>query len=139
MMILFKDFTIRLCSKDLLTSIVHPWTKSPFRVEVCSSGEELLKKYQTIKACDYDCSFFIIVDYSMGKDNLDGVETVLALRKNGYKGTIVMRTSDKKEDLILKHPEFDRYLQTNVISYLLDKSDHTGTREVLQYLIRSTK
>jgi len=60
----------------------------------------------------------------MGDKKLNGVETALELRKHGHSGPIVLRTSDKKEDLHQEHKNFNNLLETKAIECCLDKSDH---------------
>lgn len=110
--------------------------KEDFRIEICRSGEELLEKYQKINSCTCDSTMLIITDFNMGNDKLNGIETVLALRKRDYKGLIALRTSETEEDLCAWHPEFASLLENDVINCFLDKADYKKTREATESLLR---
>ncbi len=77
----------------------------------------------------------VIVDYQMGKKKLNGVETSLVVRKDGYKGHLLLRTSETKDSLKENHKGFEQLLQKNVINFLVSKSDVTFGDKFIQRLV----
>jgi len=110
--------------------------KKDFRFLILSSGEELIEQYELLKECDCKNPLLIIVDYNMGQKVLDGVETLQKLRKAGYKGKTILRTSDSKIDVHQEHPELDELLHTKIIDYLLNKENHAQAKEAIRILLK---
>ena len=103
-----------------------------FRVKMFSSGEDLLERLRAFGPCQCGKLALVILDYSMGIDKLDGVQTAFALRRLGYKGRIILRTSEAKEHISLKYPKFEEIMREKVIDILLDKSKHDETKKIIQ-------
>jgi len=112
--------------------------KENLKVEVCRSGEELLDKYNQYKACVCGRQVMVITDYYMGEKNLNGVETTLALRMAGFKGPVVLRTSESKEALCRKHVYLSDMLKMKTIDQLINKNSVRKTKEVLENLMKAT-
>jgi len=99
-------------------------------VELFSSGEELIKRFSSMKLCACNKLRVIITDYQMGDNKLNGAETAKKLREMGYKGPLLMRTSEKLDELAEFHP----YLPT-IVNCLIEKSDiKQGKETILKYL-----
>jgi len=112
--------------------------KENLKVEVCRSGEELLERYKKYKDCVCGKQVLVITDYYMGDKNLNGVETTLALRMAGYKGPVVLRSSESKEVLCRKHVYLKDMLKMKTIDCFLNKNSVRKTKEVLENLMKAT-
>jgi len=111
--------------------------KEDLKVLIFSSGEELLDYYSQLKNCSCGSLLLIITDYHMGTQNLNGIETILALKKLDYKGPAVLRTGEKKEDLRLLCQDLDLLLKDKTIENVLDKSNHLETKTVIYNLLKA--
>lgn len=109
--------------------------KKDFRFTMSTSGEDLLEEFKKIQACKCGFLSLIIVDYDMGRGKMTGVETILTLRKLGYKGMLILRTSETYEFLREKHPYLDDIIENKTINYLLGKNDHMETKGTIQTLL----
>ncbi len=109
--------------------------REDFRFTMSTSGEDLLEEYKKIQACGCRFLSLIIVDYNMGQGKMSGVETILALRKLGYKGLLILRTSETYEYLRERHPNLDEIIENKTINYLLGKNDHVETKGCIQTLL----
>jgi len=107
-------------------------SKSDFQFKMFASGEDLLEKYQKLNFTEGNCPLLIITDYDMGENKLNGVETALLLRRQGYEGAIIIRTSEKRQDLEKTHSDLESLLSTKKINCLLDKNYNTKTKEVIK-------
>jgi len=110
--------------------------KKDFRFSLSVAGEELLEEYQETKSCRCKAPLLVIVDYNMGPGKMNGIETILALRKEGYKGLIILRTSETFEFLIENHPNLNDLLEAKVLNFLLGKNDHRETKNKIQSLLQ---
>ena len=106
--------------------------KKDFQHTFFACGEELLTGYQKL----LEGPMFIITDYQMGAKKMNGVDTILALRKLGYKGAIILRTSEKQSELKENHPELEKLLESQQISFLVDKSNHLKMKEIVHMLLK---
>jgi len=106
--------------------------KKDFQHTVFACGEDLLTRYQKL----VEGPLFIITDYQMGAKKMNGVDTILALRKLGYKGAIILRTSEKQSELKENHPELEELLESQQISFLVDKSNHLKMKEIVHMLLK---
>ncbi len=110
--------------------------KEGFRFEIYTSGEELIQRYQSIKGCGCGKPVLIITDYEMGQKRLNGVETIVQLRKRGYDGALVLRTSEDKEQLMKKHANFEDMLESEFINSYLNKQSFKEAKETIQHLVK---
>lgn len=108
-----------------------------FRLLTCNSGEDLIKNYKAHKACGCGSVVLIVSDYSMGKNKFNGVETISKLRDLGYRGSLVLRTSETQQYLLDNHHNLEWLIKTGTITCLLDKTDHKKTKETLRGLIQN--
>jgi len=113
----YRNFFERIISLDQIGE-----SKNNLKMESFLSGEELLLKYQKLKACKCNKLSFVITDYSMGEKNMNGVETVLAVRDAGFEGAVVLRTSETRHDLIRDHSNFEELLRTGSITSYVEKA-----------------
>ena len=100
-------------------------------VRVIKSGEDLLGKYCKQKMCNCKAPKLVITDYDMGESKLNGIETAIKLRKVGYDGPIILRTSETRDKLKKNHPYLSPLLQEKVIDYVLSKNSHQQITEVI--------
>mgnify|MGYP003578495853 CR=1 FL=1 len=103
-----------------------------------SSGEELVTYFSEICSCPCGTLTMIITDYSMGIGKMNGVETLLAIREKGFKGPIILRTSEDREALNKLHGNFENLLETKEIECLLNKQNHLETKSTIYELLRNT-
>lgn len=107
-----------------------------FTFLICRSGEELIENYLRSKACGCGSNALIITDFNMGRDKLNGIETASTLRKHGYKGPIVLRTSEEigcfRKEIFGSSMKL---METKIIDYFLEKSNHIKTKNILQELL----
>ena len=104
--------------------------------ELFPSGEELIQRWQRVKACGCGKTALIISDYSMQRNKMNGVETILALREKGYEGPVILRTSEDQDFLLRNHPEFLDLLNSGVISRYVKKQSFKEAKEVIPKLIK---
>lgn len=112
--------------------------KKDFRLKMFSSGEELVTYFSEICSCTCGTLTMIITDYSMGIGKMNGVETLLAIREKGFKGPIILRTSEDREALNKLHGNFENLLETKEIECLLNKQNHLETKSTIYELLRNT-
>lgn len=112
--------------------------KKDLKIQVFTSGEDLLKKYNKLSRCTCGGQALIITDYNMGEENLNGIDIALNLRRNGYKGVIALRTSEEREFLRKTHKDLDDLLSQKVIDCFLEKDSHAKTRETVQKILRAS-
>jgi len=110
--------------------------KDEFRIDLSYSGEELVEKFQALKGNGLEDSVLVIIDYNMGEDKLNGVNTAVKLREHGYSGHLVLRTSETKEYLIEQHEDFEQLLEEKKIDIFLEKNDLKGVKEIVQTYLR---
>jgi hypothetical protein len=113
------------------TKKIHK-SKRDFKLSLHLSGEDLLTKYQELKACKCSNPVLVISDYSMGSKHMNGVSTAAKLRKAGYQGPLLLRSSETKENLTKEHSDFDKLLKEGILDNFLDKSDFAGLKEFVQ-------
>jgi len=100
--------------------------------DTCFSGEELLEKLNKAQKCGCETTRLVIIDYQMGEKKLNGVETCIQVRENGYKGHILLRTSESKDSLKTIHKDFEQLFKENIINVLVDKSDASFGESFIQ-------
>ena len=112
--------------------------KRNFRFEVVPSGESLLKRYHKLASCNCNIAsqLLIISDFNMGQNNMNGIETVLKLRKDGFDGNIILRTSETKEELRAKYKDFDTLIEKNIINFYIMKDDHNLIKNKIHGLLK---
>jgi len=118
-----------------LKSEESPMDSQNLSMHICFSGEELIEKMDKGSKCGCDVTKIVIVDYQMGEKKLNGVETSVKVRKDGYKGHLLLRTSETKDSLKKNHQDFDILLKEKVINVLVDKSDMTFGERFIQRLV----
>jgi len=111
-------------------------TKESLRFELFENGEDLLKRFEQIQQCDCGKTVLILSDHNMGLKNLNGIEVIQILRKNGFSGSAVLRTSEEEKDLAQQYREFSEMLEQSVITSYINKQNIKGTKEVIQKLIK---
>jgi len=97
-----------------------------------------LERYSRVCQCLGTCSGvkLIIVDYQMGQDKLNGVEVCKILRERGYKGRLILRTSESKEYLEKKHEDFGVMIRDGTIDALVSKEFiEEGKKTIFEYLL----
>ena len=115
------------------------FTKHAFRFEMFFCGEQLLETLERTQHCGCDRPALIIVDYNMGSDKLNGVQTALKIRESGYKGPIVLRTSETQEYLRTRHMNFEQILKDGRINKLMDKDNISESKEAIQKYLTQKK
>jgi len=110
-----------------------------FRFELFTSGEALLQRFQEINACGCGKTMLAITDYNMGEKRLNGVQTVRLLRKACFTGSVVLRTSEEREDLSRIHPELNQMLNSEMISSYVEKSNFRKSKDVIQELVKKLR
>jgi len=118
-------------SKDLSPEMEH------LRLQLCYSGEELLECLNEIQKCGCNTVMLVIIDYYMGKENLNGIETSIAVRKIGYDGFLLLRTSETQESLKGLHENIDDLFTQKTISALVVKSDINKGKEIIQNALKT--
>jgi len=113
--------------------------KEGFRFEIYTSGEDLIHRYQGIQNCGCGKLALIITDYEMGYKRLNGVETIIQLRRRGYSGSVVLRTSEEKEQLMKNHDNFGEMLESEFINSYIMKQSFKEAKETIQSLIKSSR
>lgn len=117
---------------------ILPQTRN-FRFEIYTSGEALLQRFREISSCGCGKTMLAITDYHMGENKLNGVQTVKLLRKAGFTGSMVLRTSEDPEYLCKKHPELMGMLETEVIDSYIEKCNLKQAKDVIQVLVKKMK
>jgi len=112
--------------------------KTEFRYKIFTSGEDLLKNYQKIKKCGCNTLTLVISDFNMGEKNLNGVETAVKLRENGFSGHIALRTSEEKDYLSRQHNNLNEMLRLKEIDCILDKTSHVNTKKAVEGFLKAT-
>jgi len=107
-------------------------TREDLRIELCQSGEELIEKCEKIINCECENLAIVITDYNMGVDKLNGVETAIGVRKVGYSGSIILRTSETREYLKEKHQDFDELLLAETVDAYVEKEDFIKVKEIVK-------
>jgi len=111
--------------------------KEDFTLEVYECGEDLLKSYDLLSKCPcHKGCLFVILDFNMGETKMNGLETALKLRERGYEKKIVLRTSDSEEVLRKKFENWDEIIKKETITCVLEKSNHSETKEVIHDLLK---
>jgi len=110
--------------------------KKDFRFEAQKSGEELIDRYKKIISCCGQKPLLIVTDYNMGLHKLNGIETCLKIRKCGYKGPLILRTSETQEVLGKLQPDFKEMLKNKTINFFIEKSSHAKTKEILRSILK---
>jgi len=111
--------------------------KKDFRLKMFSSGEDMVSHFSEISSCACGTLTMIITDYSMGIGKMNGVETLQAIREKGFKGPIILRTSEGREALNKLHVNFEEMLENKEIECLLDKKNHLETKSTIYELLRT--
>jgi len=92
-------------------------------LHTCFSGEELIEKLNIMIKCGCSTTKLVIIDYHMGEKKLNGVETAEQVRKDGYKGLLLLRTGETEASLKENHDDFEKLLQEKTIDALVHKAD----------------
>ncbi len=112
--------------------------KENFAMEVFECGEDLLKSFDLLSNCPcHRGCLFVILDFNMGETKMNGLETALKLREKGYEKKIVLRTSESEEDLRKKFVDWDEIIKEETITRVLEKSNHSETKEVIHDLLKT--
>jgi len=111
--------------------------KQKWSVDFSFCGEQLLEKYVERSECECRQLKLIIVDYQMGEGKLNGIEVCGKLRRMGYKGPLVLRTSESEEFLREKHPEMEG--EEGVITMLVSKNDAEGGKKIIDEFLSGRK
>jgi len=127
----YQNFFERIIGLDQIGE-----SKNNLKMESFLSGEELLLKYQKLKACKCSKLSLVISDYSMGENKLNGVETVLAVRDAGFQGAVVLRTSETRHDLIKDHSNFEELIRTGSITSYVEKAFVMNLKTVIYNCIK---
>jgi len=114
-------------------------TNENFRFELFPTGETLLARFDKIKSCKCGRTVLVITDYNMGLKKLNGVQTVSALRKAGFAGSIILRTSEEKEDLYKAHPNLSEMLMSETISCFVEKNNLKKAKDAIQNLVKKMR
>jgi len=101
-------------------------------LRTCFSGEELLVKLNKVQECGCEGTRLVIIDYQMGEKKLNGVDTCIKVRKGGYKGPVLLRTSETRDSLKKIHQDFEQLLEGNIINALINKSDTSFGENIIQ-------
>jgi len=107
------------------------------RLQLCYSGEELLRCLGEVQKCGCNTVMLVIIDYYMGKENLNGIETSIAVRKIGYEGFVLLRTSETQESLKEIHENIDELFSQKTISAFVIKSDLRKGKEIIQKVLNT--
>jgi len=134
----FQEFYYQMLFDKSLDYEKLSLDKTDFRYQIFTSGEDLLKKYQKIKKCGCDTLTLVISDYSMGEKKLNGVETALQLRQNGFSGNIALRTSEERDYLCRNHQNLNEMLRLKEIDCILDKTSHVNTKKAVEGFLKAT-
>lgn len=133
----FQKFYYQALFASSLDFDLLPLNKEDMKIHVCSSGEELISQYKKQKQCKCGGKMLVITDYDMGSKNLNGIETIICLRKEGYNGSIILRTSEKKEVLRKVHGIFfDDMMNSKMIDCFLNKEHNRETKEMIQNYLK---
>jgi hypothetical protein len=108
-----------------------------FKIQYFISGDELLSKYLELKSCKCSKLSVVITDYSMGVNVMSGVETAVALRKAGFNETLILRTSEIKQDLIQANPNFNELLSNGIINSYSLKCCFISLKEKVNSCLRN--
>ena len=101
-----------------------------FKATMCSSGEELLLKLRSMQDCGCKKLRIIITDYQMGAKKLNGAQTAQKVRETGYKGPVVLRTGENKDELLQINKDLEK-----IVDSIVEKSDFKkGKTIITQYL-----
>jgi len=132
----FQKFYYQALFARSLDFDLLPLNREEMKIYICSSGEELISQYQKQKNCKCGGKMLVITDYDMGSKNLNGIETIICLRKEGYHGSIILRTSEKKEVLRKLHENFGDMLDSKMIDCFLNKEHSRDTKEMIQNYLK---
>jgi len=96
----------------------------------------LLEKLNKVVECGCGATKLVVIDYQMGEKKMNGVETSVKVRKDGFKGYVLLRTSESEENLKKNHEDFGQLLKENVINVLVNKNDASFGKKFIYKLAR---
>jgi len=132
----FQEFYYTTLFSKSIDFDALPIEKRNFRVKVVKSGEELLEEYNEMRfCCNCHSLAMVITDYDMGRYKKTGVATALELRRLGYRGPLMLRTSETREYLIEHHPNFEEMIERRTIDYYIEKSAHIKMKQVFEKVL----
>jgi len=106
-----------------------------FKLEVCSSGEDLVERVSVMLKCGCKKLLAIITDYSMGEKRLTGYKTAEKLRQAGWQKPILLRTSESKSELAQLHPDLDK-----IIDCIIEKGNKgPGCKDIVMKYLKESK
>lgn len=125
--VFYVNFFSKMIDKKKLSKPIKD-----YKLSLHMSGEDLIEAFKRLKECYCPRPSLVITDYNMGSDKMSGVTTAIELRKAGYDGPILLRTSEDKSGILLQHADFDDLLKEGALNNFLDKSDLKSLKEFVQ-------
>ena len=110
--------------------------KEGLHIKLFFYGEELIRRVFDLVACGCNKLMLVIIDYSMGSSNLNGIETAFRLRKAKYTGCIILRTSENEEYLKAKHNNYHSFFETNIISEMMSKNNMNPIKDIIRQYVQ---
>ena len=101
-------------------------------LRICFSGEELLELLLRIIRCGCNKLLLVIIDYNMGKTRFDGVKTCFEVRKLKYSNLVILRTSERRNDLRTRHEDFEKLIEEGSNNIYIDKQDAKSFNTILE-------
>ena len=131
----FQHFYYQVLLQKVLKSEEECNKPERLSMHLCFSGEELIEKMDKGAKCGCDMIRLISIDYQMGAKKLNGVDTSVLVRKDGYKGHLLLRTSETEDSLKRIHKDFDQLLKEKRIM-LVNKNDPTFGENFIQGFVK---
>jgi len=70
---------------------------------------------------------------------MNGIHTALELRKAGYDGPIILRSSESRDTLNKQYPEFENLMKSGVFNFYVNKTCVMHLKEAIQHCFGNNK
>ena len=108
-------------------------------VQTCFSGEDLLEVLREVQKCGCGKLKLVISDYLMGEDKLNGVQVCISIRKTGFSGAVILRTSESEKDLEVKHGNLKHLINKQTINEIMSKKDTVSCKNLMLNILKTDK
>lgn len=98
------------------------------KLDLSYSGTELLMRFTETSRASVRHPKIVITDLDMGSDQISGIDTAQKLRAAGYKGTIIMRSSEPESSFMSLYSDL---IKNGVIDFYSEKSNFAGFKEIM--------
>ena len=122
---IFFSKTINFSKSAIKTELI--------KIDYSLGGTDMCRQYTQMKNCSCPRKpKMAIIDYTMGPESLDGVDSARRLRELGFTGTIILRSSDSQSDIKFNHTDFDHLIKTEKINSYVSKANLIAGKQEIQ-------